>query len=259
MAWVKFEAARVKRLEKFHHFRLVMGWSSVEALGFLGSFWGEAIEVCESGDVSGWTPGFVSELTGLSVGVSGRAWEALAQHGWLDRSEDGKMLIHDWVDVAGGYLRKKYEGKEGTPGHVKLTTIWALHGLVYGAPRGLPTGNRPETDRKPTVDKTRLDENRPSTEGTARGRPPAFAPPTLAEVLAYCQERRALGKKAVDAEKWFNHYTANGWMVGRNKMKNWRAAVHTWEREDGWGAPRTERPVAAAGKYASVGERHEIS
>ena len=52
-----------------------------------------------------------------------------------------------------------------------------------------------------------------------------FLPPALDEVKQYCLER----KNAVDPQKWFNHYTANGWMVGRNKMKDWKAAVRTWE------------------------------
>lgn len=53
-----------------------------------------------------------------------------------------------------------------------------------------------------------------------------FTPPTIEEVQAYCIER----KNIVDAERWFNHYTANGWMVGKNKMKDWKAAVRTWEK-----------------------------
>lgn len=52
-----------------------------------------------------------------------------------------------------------------------------------------------------------------------------FKPPTLEEVTEYCHSRG----KGVDPEKWYNHYTANGWMVGRNKMKDWKAAVRTWE------------------------------
>ena len=53
-----------------------------------------------------------------------------------------------------------------------------------------------------------------------------FTPPTLEEVKAYCIER----KNNVDPERWMNHYTSNGWMVGKNKMKDWKAAVRTWEK-----------------------------
>lgn len=54
-----------------------------------------------------------------------------------------------------------------------------------------------------------------------------FAPPTLEEVKAYCKER---GNK-VDAERFIDFYESKGWMVGKNKMKNWQAAVRTWERD----------------------------
>lgn len=52
-----------------------------------------------------------------------------------------------------------------------------------------------------------------------------FIKPTLQEVSAYCVERG----RGVDPEKWMNHYESNGWMVGKNKMQDWKAAVRTWE------------------------------
>ncbi len=54
----------------------------------------------------------------------------------------------------------------------------------------------------------------------------AKIPPALNEVESYCKERG----NSIDPQKWYDHYTANGWMVGRTKMKDWRAAVRTWER-----------------------------
>lgn len=55
-----------------------------------------------------------------------------------------------------------------------------------------------------------------------------FAPPTLEEVQAYCAER----KNNVDAARFIDYYTANGWLIGKNKMKDWKAAVRTWERNN---------------------------
>lgn len=53
----------------------------------------------------------------------------------------------------------------------------------------------------------------------------AFVPPTLEEVTAYCKERG----KGVDPNKWYDFYQSKGWMIGKNKMKDWKAAVRTWE------------------------------
>ena len=59
--------------------------------------------------------------------------------------------------------------------------------------------------------------------------PKKFSPPSVEEVRAYCQERQ----NNVDAERFVDYYTSNGWKVGKNPMKDWKAAVRTWERQ-GW-------------------------
>jgi hypothetical protein len=53
-----------------------------------------------------------------------------------------------------------------------------------------------------------------------------FTPPDIQDVYFYCKER----KNDVDPDKWFNFYTAKNWMIGKNKMKDWKAAVRTWEK-----------------------------
>ena len=55
---------------------------------------------------------------------------------------------------------------------------------------------------------------------------PRFVPPSEEQVQKYCEERKNL----VDPKLWIDHYTSNGWKVGKNPMKDWKAAVRTWER-----------------------------
>jgi hypothetical protein len=52
-----------------------------------------------------------------------------------------------------------------------------------------------------------------------------FIHPTIDHVIAYCNERQ----NNVDPVKWIDFYSAKGWMIGKNKMKDWKAAVRTWE------------------------------
>lgn len=66
--------------------------------------------------------------------------------------------------------------------------------------------------------------------------PARFQPPKLEEVEAYCRERG----NSVDAQRWYDYYTANGWQVGKNHMKDWKAAVRTWERN---GYAKAQRPA----------------
>ena len=53
-----------------------------------------------------------------------------------------------------------------------------------------------------------------------------FVAPTVEEVAEYCRER----SNGIDAARFVDYYTANGWKVGRNSMKDWKSAVRTWER-----------------------------
>ena len=55
-----------------------------------------------------------------------------------------------------------------------------------------------------------------------------FEKPTLSEIKAYCIERN----NNVNAEHFFDYYESNGWKVGKNSMKDWKAAVRTWERSE---------------------------
>lgn len=55
-----------------------------------------------------------------------------------------------------------------------------------------------------------------------------FVPPTVQEVAGYCEQN----DYSVDAAKFVDYYTANGWQVGKNKMKDWKAAVRNWNRKE---------------------------
>ena len=55
-----------------------------------------------------------------------------------------------------------------------------------------------------------------------------FIKPTIQQIADYIREK---GYK-VDPKAWFNHYESNGWMVGRNKMVDWKAAVRTWTKNN---------------------------
>ena len=61
-----------------------------------------------------------------------------------------------------------------------------------------------------------------------------FSPPSIDQVREYCLERG----NHVDPEAFYAFYQSNGWKVGKNAMKDWKAAVRTWERRSGDTAPK---------------------
>ena len=63
----------------------------------------------------------------------------------------------------------------------------------------------------------------------SRKRGKRFVPPTVHDVRAYCNETG----RHIDADYFVDFYTSKGWKVGKNPMKDWKAAVRTWAKRDG--------------------------
>lgn len=65
-------------------------------------------------------------------------------------------------------------------------------------------------------------------EKTLRGKTKRFTPPSLEEVKEYVNQNNF----GIDPEQFIDYYTANGWMAGKNKMKDWKATVRNWARKE---------------------------
>jgi len=74
-----------------------------------------------------------------------------------------------------------------------------------------------------------------------------FTKPSLDELKAYCNER----KNSVNPEKWLAHYESVGWKIGRNPMKDWKAAVRTWEHNSFDAPKKSDAPAIAKDPLAS--------
>ena len=81
-----------------------------------------------------------------------------------------------------------------------------------------------------------------SESARARKRAAPFTPPTPDEVAAYCRERG----NAVDAERFCDFYASKGWRIGNQPMKDWRAAVRTWEKRGETQAAQRAAPASQA-------------
>ena len=112
------------------------------------------------------------------------------------------------------------------------------------------TGGRPKSEKKEEVSEKskwfsqKANESKPKQknpdndnvndnvlkENTLKGvKEKRFAPPTPENVSGYCRE---MGYTNVDAERFVDFYASKDWMVGKNKMKDWKAAVRNWARQD---------------------------
>lgn len=92
-------------------------------------------------------------------------------------------------------------------------------------PRVNQTETKPEPNENVNVnDNENIKEKDKKKSATSR----APSKPTIEEITAYCRERG----NSVDPQAFYDFYESKGWMIGKNHMKDWKAAIRTWERKD---------------------------
>jgi len=111
---------------------------------------------------------------------------------------------------------------------------WCLHQKIDkpSASKLPPLANGIEDSSNGIEDSSEDQGSRIKDQGRDQGPKEAarapFVHPTLEEVSAYCKERGGI----INPEAWLAHYESNGWMVGKNHMKDWKKAVITWEHSE---------------------------
>ena len=146
--------------------------------------------------------------------------EALLSLRYLYQFESGVIVIKHWR-MANALRKDRYTPtvwqKEFSMLRLKDNGSYTLgdDGCQMVANR-LPDGC-------PNISKDKLSKDNSIVSDRKR-----FTAPTIEDVKAYCKER---GNR-VDPERFIDYYTSNGWKVGKNPMKDWKAAVRTWERSE---------------------------
>lgn len=94
----------------------------------------------------------------------------------------------------------------------------------------------------PSLSKTIPTKETTTKETITKEKRGTFQVPTLQEISIYCKER----KNKINPQQFLDFYTAKNWMIGKNKMKDWKAAVRTWEQREGNNGNTTgnQRPIS---------------
>lgn len=128
-----------------------------------------------------------------------------AAHIWKVKRGDGKGHLTEWERVVNLPPFEDVKGSE----------IATLKGLENCHPM-----NKDNIIKKGDINIT---EKNNSTMSVKR-----FKEPSVDEVRAYCEERQ----NGINAEHFVDFYIQKDWMVGKNRMKDWKAAVRTWEHRN---------------------------
>ena len=150
--------------------------------------------------------------------------QALLEKRYIYQFENGVIVIKHWR-MANALRKDRYTPTAFQEELAKLdikengSYTWLPNGCQLVAER-LPQ----DSIGKVSIDKVSIGESEKPQK--------RFTAPTVEEVQAYCTER----KNNVDPQHFVDYYAANGWKVGKNPMKDWKAAVRTWER-NGYSKP----------------------
>lgn len=170
----------------------------------------------EIADGVGYTSDEIAALAGAEVDETRAALEWFERVGMISTDEAGVIVLVNWEQRqfksdSSSERTRHYRDRVKRHRDVTVTECDAT---------AVTDQNRDRTD-------TDTDTEQKKSARKRAPRPP-FVQPSLDEVRSYCRERN----KGVDPERWLAHYESNGWKVGRNPMKDWRAAVRTWEGSD---------------------------
>lgn len=146
--------------------------------------------------------------------------QSLLERRYIYQFENGVIVIKHWR-MANALRKDRY-----TPTAFR-EELAQLKLKENGSYTWLPSGCQLVAERLPqnSIDKDRVDKDRVDK---------VFKPPTFEEVSAYCRERN----NNIQAQHFIDYYSARNWMLGKVKMKDWKAAVRTWERNDS--TPKSE-------------------
>ena len=157
-----------------------------------------------------------------SIGASANDLKALVENKYLIPFNGYVYLIADWH--INNYIRADRYKPTIYQEYIQMIQFNDSQRYVIRQSVGIPMVDPDKSSiDKISTDKKSIEEltpKRPTTE--------SFCHPSLPEIKEYCMENSYL----IDPESFIDYYEANGWMVGKNPMRDWKAAVRTWARNE---------------------------
>ena len=161
----------------------------------------------------------LGELTKTHPDTVMVAMNLLINIGLVQKLENGELYLTQVENMIGSQSKSAFKKQQ------QRLTKKSETPLIEGGQRvdNCPPDIEKEIELEKDIElETEIEIKQEKNNGKAK----RFTKPTLAEVQAYCNERN----NNVDAEHFYDYYEANGWKVGKNSMKDWKASVRTWER-----------------------------
>ena len=192
-----------------------------------------------------YTPEMLATITNTTPEFAAQALEILADLDFIKDDTDGTILLPYAVklidsaeDNYNAQKQARYRERkraEVTQSNAEVTRVTEMlpSVTVTKSNAEVTSGNNAVTKNNKSIDietdiEIDIDKEKCKRENATK----KFVAPSHDQVLdymtTYCFEKSLNANPVVEAEKFFNYYTANGWRVGRNKMRDFKAAARNW-------------------------------
>ena len=178
-----------------------------------------------------YSPEMLAIITDTGENTVKESLKRLQELGMLEITQDGtivlnqvKTMIGSAADNDNAIRQRRFREKKKAENNANVTDSNVTNVIKVTDSNITPVTKNNESksieieiDKEIDIEKRNVKEKRQ-----------IFVPPTVEEISQFCIENNI----GIDANTFFNFYESKGWYVGKNKMKNWKAAVRTWERKD---------------------------
>ena len=164
----------------------------------------------------------LASVTGHQIGTVKQALSIFKDLGLIDVLENGAIYMLDIQNFIGkgsseADRKREYRQRIETDRTNVQTNL-----------RQISEKSPPEIEIEIELEKEIKIEKEIDSSASTTTKRKHFEKPSISDIKQYCMERN----NNVNAEHFFDYYESNGWKVGKNSMKDWKAAVRTWERSE---------------------------
>lgn len=166
----------------------------------------------------------LASVTGHQIGTVKQALSIFKDLGLIDVLENGAIYM---LDI------QNFIGKGSSEADRKREYRQRIETDRTNVQTNLQTNLRQISEKSPPEIEIELEkeikiEKKIDSSASTTTKRKRFEKPSISDIKQYCMERN----NNVNAEHFFDYYESNGWKVGKNSMKDWKAAVRTWERSE---------------------------
>lgn len=167
----------------------------------------------------------LGELTRTNPDTVMVAMNLLINIGLVQKLENGELYLTQVENMIGSQSKSAFKKQQQRITRQKETALIEGGQKVDKCPPDIEKEIELEIDTEIEIE-TDIETDIEIEPEKPKGKAKRFTKPTLDDIKAYCIERN----NNVDPERFYDYYEANGWKVGKNSMKDWKASVRTWER-----------------------------